>query len=77
MITSTLLTTTLFIMFVLFAVTLGGFIGVALYFLPVLIALYRKHNALLPIVLIDLFLGWTFLGWLAALLWAINKDVKE
>jgi hypothetical protein len=42
----------------------------ALYFLPTIIALVRDHQHLVPILLVNLFLGWTFLGWVVALVWA-------
>lgn len=68
---------TLFIMFMMLAVTVGGFIGIVLYFLPAIIAFSRKHEHILAICLINLLLGWTFLGWFAALLWSLNRDTKQ
>ena len=41
-----------------------------LYFLPSLIAWIRKHPQLLPIFVLNLFLGWTYLGWVGSLVWA-------
>jgi hypothetical protein len=40
------------------------------YFFPAIIAAFRKHHNLLAIFLLNLFLGWTFLGWIGALVWA-------
>jgi hypothetical protein len=40
------------------------------YFFPTLIAWSRKHRNTLAIFIVNLFLGWTFLGWVAALVWA-------
>ena len=37
----------------------------------------RRHNNTLAITLLTIFLGWTFFGWLAALLWALNSDIKD
>ena len=53
-------------------------IGVALYFLPSIVAARRKHanNLIWGIFLLNLFLGWTFLGWLAALIWAASLPAK-
>jgi hypothetical protein len=31
----------------------------------------RRHRNLLPIILVNIFLGWTFVGWIVALIWAI------
>ena len=44
--------------------------GGLIYFLPALIAHNRKHKNRDPIFLLNLFLGWTFLGWVIALIWA-------
>ena len=45
-------------------------IGLFLYFLPTCIALGRDHPNTVAIFLLDLFLGWTLLGWIAALVWS-------
>lgn len=47
-----------------------------MYFLPGLIASQRKHSNRGPIWAINFFLGWTFLGWVAALVWAMTSDQK-
>ena len=44
-----------------------------LYFLPFLIASLRWHKNILAIFLLNLALGWTFLGWIVALTWAVIK----
>lgn len=38
-----------------------------LYFVPTLIAALRSHRWTAPIVVINLFAGWTLIGWVAAL----------
>jgi hypothetical protein len=40
-----------------------------LYFLPTIIAANRGHN-ITGILLLNLFFGWTGIGWLAMMLWA-------
>ena len=45
----------------------------SLYFLPFLIASLRRHKNILAIFLLNLTLGWTFLGWIAALIWSVMK----
>jgi hypothetical protein len=47
-------------------------IGIVLvcYFFPTLIAWRRGHHNTLAIFLMNLFLGWTCLGWIGALIWA-------
>lgn len=44
-----------------------------IYFLPSIIAHNGKHHNSQAITLLNLFLGWTILGWLAALIWACTK----
>lgn len=41
------------------------------YFLPTLVAVVRGHPRALAIGLLNLLLGWTLLGWLAAAAWAL------
>lgn len=40
------------------------------YFLPSGIAVMREHHNTLAIFLLNLFLGWSLVGWVAALVWA-------
>ncbi|HKT87328.1 MAG TPA: superinfection immunity protein [Candidatus Sulfotelmatobacter sp.] len=46
-----------------------------LYFLPSLIALIRGKRDTLAIFLLNLFLGWSVIGWIVALVWAAKNDV--
>lgn len=46
--------------------------GLALYFLPTIIALARRRHNTLAIFLLNFFLGWTFVGWVVALVWAVK-----
>ena len=46
------------------------------YFLPVIIAISRKHSNLLPILLVNLFFGFLFIGWIVALIWAFSDNTK-
>lgn len=52
-------------------------VGLALYFLPVIIAYNRNHNNLIPIFIIDLFFGWTLLGWVICLAWSTSSNVES
>jgi hypothetical protein len=38
-----------------------------LYFLPTIIALFRRSRLTVPLVLVNLVLGWTLIGWVVAL----------
>jgi DNA-directed RNA polymerase subunit RPC12/RpoP len=42
----------------------------AIYFLPALVASGRRHYNRGAILVLNLFLGWTLIGWVAALVWA-------
>ena len=42
------------------------------YFLPVLFAEMRQHHQMKAIVALTILLGWTFLGWAAALVWSLT-----
>lgn len=48
---------------------------VFLYFIPTMAALEKK-NPNGPIV-VNLFLGWTFIGWVVALAWAVSMENKR
>ena len=48
---------------------------IGLYFLPSIIG-SRHHNAS-AIFILNLFLGWTFLGWVIALVWACTKSASD
>lgn len=45
----------------------------ALYLLPTFEAWIRKKSNLQSIAVLNLFLGWTIVGWVAALIWAFKK----
>ncbi len=46
------------------------------YFLPSCVADCRRHHQRHAICVLNLFLGWTVLGWIAALIWASTAVVK-
>jgi hypothetical protein len=52
---------------------IGFIISLVLYFLPTIIAVVRHHRNTLGVFLLNFFLGWTFIGWIAALIWAVVK----
>lgn len=52
---------------------LGFLILAGLYFLPTIIALLRSHNPL-GVFLVNLLAGWTFFGWIAALVMACGSN---
>ena len=50
--------------------------GVTFYFLPTIEASLRKHPSLSSIVLINVFLGWSLIGWVVAIAWACAGSSK-
>lgn len=46
----------------------------ALYFLPSFIALSRKKTNRTAIIILNFFLGWTFIGWIVSLVWACTTN---
>ena len=66
----------IFILILLFLVS-WLYISLIIYFIPLIVAHIRKHNNICAIAILNIVLGWTFLGWLAALLWSLNSDIKE
>ena len=50
--------------------------ALALYFLPSIIADARKAEHRTSIFILTLFLGWTVIGWLAALIWACTDKER-
>lgn len=47
----------------------------ALYLLPTYEAWNRGHENLMAVGLLNLFLGWTFIGWVVAMVWAFKKPI--
>jgi len=50
-------------------------LGFVLYFLPSIIAFARNKRDTTSILLLNFFLGWTAIGWIIALVWAVKVDV--
>ena len=44
-----------------------------IYFLPMIIAIIRNHKNLGPIMIINFLVGWTIVGWIGALAWAVSN----
>ena len=45
-----------------------------IYFIPAYLAHKRHHENASAITVLNIFLGWTFLGWVAALVWSFTKS---
>jgi len=48
--------------------------GFVLYFLPTIIAFARSKCDAVSILVLNLFLGWTAIGWVIALIWALKQE---
>jgi hypothetical protein len=48
----------------------------AIHFLPTIIAALRNSRNILGIFLLNLFLSWTGIGWIIALIWACTSQPK-
>ena len=44
-----------------------------IYLLPMIIAATRQHHNGVPIAFLNIFLGWTGIGWVIAFLWAASS----
>jgi len=54
-----------------------GFIGLALYFLPTIIAAIRRSKSTVGIILVNILAGWTFVGWVIALVWSLVGETSR
>ena len=52
-------------------------IGPVIYLIPGAVAWHRKHNNRNAIIMLNILLGWTFLGWVGALVWAMTNPGKK
>ena len=51
-------------------------ISAIIYFFPTMLSLFRG-NKFWPVFVMNLFLGWTFIGWVWALVWAVSPKRRE
>jgi hypothetical protein len=51
--------------------------GILIYFLPAIIAGSREHHQATAIFILNFLLGWTFAGWVIALVWACTETRKQ
>ena len=57
---------------------LSAFIcGIAMYFLPAIIAHHRQHVSAGAILLINLLLGWSIIGWIVCFAWACSCNTRQ
>jgi len=51
--------------------------AIALYFAPMFVAMYHKHQQQVPIAVLNALAGWTMIGWVGALVWAYAKPAVQ
>jgi hypothetical protein len=51
-----------------------SFVG---YFLPTICALSNHQHNWASIFVVNLFLGWTLIGWVIALAWAVSRPIRK
>lgn len=49
----------------------------AVYFVPLSVAIWRGHPKGMAIITLNVALGWTIVGWLAALLWGLSGPSRR
>lgn len=52
-------------------------IGLFIYLLPCVIAYNRRHNLFATLLVLNIFFGWTFVGWVICLAWSLSPNVKD
>lgn len=50
--------------------------SLVVYFLPTIIAVARHAKSTAGVILLNIFAGWTFIGWIIALVWSITGQKK-
>ncbi len=50
--------------------------GLGVYMFPAIVGWEREHPNQVSIALLNFFLGWTFLGWVASIVWAYSAIAK-
>jgi len=53
---------------------LGGLMALSLYFAPSIVAVLRKKTNLAAIIVLNALLGWSLIGWVIAMIWAVSTD---
>jgi hypothetical protein len=51
-------------------------IGRVICLVPSIVAVERGHHQTMAIVALNIFTGWTFIGWVAALVWSLTMVVR-
>lgn len=52
-------------------------VGLLVYFLPSFIASNRNHQSKVAIIVLNILVGWTALGWIIALIWSLTGTSRN
>lgn len=52
-------------------------VALMLYLIPSVVAYARKHKNFKAILVLNILLGWTFLGWVGCLVWSFTSNTKQ
>ena len=62
---------------VIIPIIICAMLGLFIYFIPTFIANKKQHLQKTSILILNIFLGWTFIGWVVALIWATLQEKKS
>lgn len=51
-------------------------VGLAFYFAPTILAFSRGKGNAVAILVVNLFFGWSLIGWVVALVWALTQEQR-
>lgn len=54
-----------------------GIIGLVVYFIPTIVAVKKKSRKKVAAILLNIFLGWSLVGWIISLVLACKKPVPQ
>ena len=60
-----------------FVWTISIIFGIAVFLLPTIVAIARHKRNTTAILVLNLLAGWTFIGWIIALVWAFTADKEK
>ena len=53
------------------------FFWFVMYWLPTIIAVVRHSPSVLAVAMLNFFLGWTGIGWILAMIWALASTPRQ
>ena len=60
-----------------FVWTISIIFGIAVFLLPTIVATVKHKRNTTAILILSLLAGWTFIGWIIALVWAFSADKEK